>query len=243
MIGAGKPVEQETRQLGITKSLKTMFVLATRAGLSSNLLQSVDPVISKAKNNVSLDYPVTQLEYPGIWLTTSFNSLKWNSINGELIHPDGYKYNIGEFDATINFEVIALSNEERDAMTDALANMVMFGSLETDSDAFYRFLVEEPYIALTPLLGEVKLSQDGVNIGTPWDPNQIAYTKTISFSVVGEFAQRLDNKLLIPLREIHLSIYGKNNEDIHSSIHDATGHRTDNDPLGRSQSTLERPMI
>ena len=119
----------------------------------------------------------------------------------------------------------------------------MFGSLETDSDAFYRFLVEEPYIALTPLLGEVKLSQDGVNIGTPWDPNQIAYTKTVSFSVVGEFAQRLDNKLLIPLREIHLSIYGSDNDDIYSSIHDATGHRTNNDPLGRTKSTLERPGV
>lgn len=243
MIGADKPVEQETRQLGITKSLKTMFVLATRAGLSSSLLQAVDPVIKKAKDNVSLDYPVTQLEYPGIWLTTAFNTLKWNSINGELIHPEGYKYNMGEFEATISFEVIALSNEERDAMTDALANMVMFGSLETDSDAFYRFLAEEPYIALTPLLGEVKLSQDGVNIGTPWDPNQIAYTKTVSFNVVGEFAQRLDNKVLIPLREINFSVYGTDNDQIFPSSDELTGHSMDNHSPERTQSALEWPGI
>ena len=243
MIGAGRPVEQETRQLGVTKSLKTMFVLATRAGLKSSLLQGVDPVLSKAKNNVSLDYPVTQLEYPGIWITTAFNSLKWNSINGYLVHPDGYKYNMGEFEATINFEVIALSNEERDSLSDALSNMVMFGSLETDSDAFYKFLVDEPYIALAPLMGEVRLSQDGVNIGTPWDPNQIAYTKTVSFNVVGEFAQRLDSKTLIPLREIHMSVYGTDNDELYAGVHNVSGHGLDGYGPGDAHSSLEWPGI
>lgn len=220
VIGAGQPPQSNAHQIGVTKSLKTMFVLAIRAGLNSDLLQAIDPVIRKAKDNVSMEYPVEQLDYPGIWLTASFNSLKWDSLNRELLHPDGYKFNRGEFDAQISLEIIALSNEERDALVDALVNMIMFGSLESDSDAFYRFLVNEPYIAITPLLGEVKLSQDGVNIGTPWNPNTIAYTKTVSFTVTGHFAQRLDNRRLIDLRAIDLEVFDDVDNKIYSGLFD-----------------------
>lgn len=217
-IGASK----EPLQIGVTKSLKTMFVLAIREGLNSQLLQSVDPVIKKAKDNVSMEYPVEELQYPGIWLTASFSSLKWDSINRELLHPDGFKFNRGEFDAQISLEIIALSNEERDALVDALVNMIMFGSLESDSDAFYNFLVNEPYIAITPLLGEVKLSQDGVNIGTPWNPNKVAYTKTVTFSVTGHFAQRLDNRQLIDLRALDIEVYDNEDNVIYDDFFEGT---------------------
>ena len=61
--------------VGITKSVKKMFVLAIRKGLTSNNLVQNDPVIAKVKNNVSVEYPIELVRYPSIWLTASFDKL------------------------------------------------------------------------------------------------------------------------------------------------------------------------
>lgn len=191
-------------EIGVTKALKRMFVLATRQGLDSIVLKEVDPVIAKAK--VSAEYPIDKVSYPSIWVTSSFGNLSWISLNSMLVTNEGIPYNMGEFIATIHYEAIALTAEERDALIDALVNMVMFGQLQSDSDKFYKYLANEPYLRLTMMNGEMKLAPESVTVGTPFDERQIAYTRSASFTVHGEFAQRLDNRQLIKLSDIDIDI-------------------------------------
>lgn len=193
--------------IGVTKSLKKLFILAFREGLKSANLQTNDPVIKRLENNVSAEYPVDKVKYPSLWITTSFNRLSWQDMNPYYVAelPGGaYKYKIGELEASINVEILALSNEERDAITDAMANMILFGHVESDSNRFLKFLINEPYLNVTPILSELSVSPEAVTFGSPWNENQIVYTRSISFKTYGEFAQRLDNNALIDLREINL---------------------------------------
>ena len=186
--------------LGVTKAIKRMFILALREGLSASPMASSDPVIRKLQ--VSAEYPLKEVQYPSLWVTSNLSDIEWMSLNSVLYTPEGYPHNTASLTATINVETITLSAEERDASVDALVNMIMFGQ-STDSP-YYRYLIEEEYLHLTPVDGSLRLSSEGVTFGTPWDERQIAYTRTVSFSSYIEFDMRLDTGELLPLREINI---------------------------------------
>lgn len=188
--------------IGPAKAIKRMFVVACREGLKSSNLQANDPAIRKAVGNVLVEYPVERKQYPSIWVTSSFSSMEWQDINSYYVSDEGFKFKRGHFEATVNYEVLALSNEERDALADGLVNMVMFGHVESDSNQFRQAIIDEEYLDVTPALARLVVGPEGVTVGTPWDPGQLAYTRQVSFPVYGEFYQRLDNRSLVPLRAI-----------------------------------------
>ena len=113
--------------LGVTKAIKRMFILALREGLNASPMASSDPVIRKLQ--VSAEYPLKEVQYPSLWVTSNLSDIEWMSLNSVLYTPEGYPHNTASLTATINVEIITLSAEERDASVDALVNMIMFGQL------------------------------------------------------------------------------------------------------------------
>lgn len=198
-------------EIGLTKALKRMFVIAARRGLSSPNLASVDPVITRAAGNVGVEYPVKQVQYPSIWVTSTFKTVEWQDLapSYETLEDKGYKR--GHFEASINYEVMALSNEERDSLADAMLNMILYGHIESSSNQFRQAMVDEEYLAVAPILAAPRLGPEGMTVGTPWDDSTLCYTRQISFDTYGEFYQRLGQVQLVPLREIDVIVNGDPN--------------------------------
>ena len=78
--------------LGVTKAIKRMFVMALREGLKTSPLRLSDPVIKKLK--VSAEYPLKEVQYPSLWVTSSLSDLEWMSLNSMLLTPDGHPHRI-----------------------------------------------------------------------------------------------------------------------------------------------------
>ena len=85
-------------QTGLTKTVKRMFVRATRAGIGSEVLKTNDPVLKKLQNNVSIEYPVEAVKYPAVWVTTSFKSVQWLDMNPYLEDANRHLYRDWETD-------------------------------------------------------------------------------------------------------------------------------------------------
>jgi hypothetical protein len=198
---------------GPTKAVKTAMILALRDGIASQGLQSVDPVLSKTLN-ISTEFPYKESEFPCVFLQTHFNTMQWSGINDfNLVNYVDSETQVdvtepmlsGVYQCDILLNIYAFSNEERDALMDAIMNMLMFGHLHNTTNQFVNSLDNAQYTHMNTMRAHPIIGQDQTLQGElPWQDDWIVYFNSIMFKVVGVCLSRLDRIGLVKLTGINL---------------------------------------
>lgn len=167
---------------GVIENAKRGVIRALRATFDT---QYPDDVLAGV--HVDMEYPVTRESYPGVWVQFSLNTIQRAGISQEIIGPDGVRYYHWRFNGRITLTVVALTSLERDRMADGLINLFAFGRYIPSMSAFSDSLNSYENVAI--FLDQDALTPGGqsVNVGVPWDPDQIAYEDTYSIDCIGEF--------------------------------------------------------
>lgn len=187
---------------GVIESVKRAVVIALRDGLVSTTLDGV------AASNVSveMEYPMVPEKYPGIWVQFSFKEFMNSGVGMELIEEvfdddgkviDWTPIREFQFTGTVSLSVVALTNLERDRLSDSIVAMLMFArppetvlTKPNQDTKQFRGLISSlsanPYVAMTVNTDAITPGGQAMTPGVPWDEELPGYEDTYSFEILGQ---------------------------------------------------------
>lgn len=200
---------------GIIQAVKTATVQSMRDALQGVSLFNKDQAIF-----ITLDYPMEQIQFPGIWVQFSISKLNRAGIGHEITvqNPQTKEWSFIQewtFEGRTTLTVCALKSLDRDRLADALIANLAFARtpeiLLTKPGADtkkYRSLItaldENPYIALTLQLDTIIPGGQSASQGTPWgDEAALIYEDSYSFDMVGQFNIQFSQDGIYTLAEIN----------------------------------------
>lgn len=174
--------------------LKTMFV--------DGLKQTFDktyPAADWRDIHVSIEYPIREMDYPGIWV--DYDDTDPLQISGvdhtEFILDDqGRPVPVSrwKFAGYISMTVTALTSLERDRLYDELVSVIAFGrNPETPRGRFRAYVDTNDFIATTMQYDQIQPRGNVSAPGTPWGTDEMIYERTINLEIIGEFVPTLDD--------------------------------------------------
>lgn len=183
-------------QGGAIESVKRAVVVALKDALVGTGLDDV----SGSAVAVEMEYPMVAEKYPGIWVQFSFTKFVNAGVGHELLNNnDGNWELIREFifEGTITLSIMALTNLERDRLSDSVLTMLMFSRppeyVLTDPTKdtkqhrkLYFSLANNPFVAISINHDTVTPGTQTVTPGVPWDPEQLGYEDSYSFMILGQ---------------------------------------------------------
>jgi hypothetical protein len=170
--------------------------------------------------HVSLDYPVEEINYPGIWVGFDFTAdigsvgINHKEFIEEIINE---QVRFGEvarwrFEGEATFTLAALSSLTRARLLDEVIKTIGFGRLTIDLNPFHKWIDENPLIGVN--LNHERLSIRGLTESspTPWDTDDLIYEVTVAAPCVGEFVST-PSGVLVPLSEVRIYPYAEGTPD------------------------------
>lgn len=187
--------------------LKTMLV----EGLSQTFDQSY-PEPDWRGVHVSIEYPVEQMNYPGIWVEyTDADKLRRAGVDHqEYTEEDALgrtvQFTRWKFSGYVSYTIAALTSLERDRLYDELVKVFAFGTEDPVRARFRQFVEGNDFIAANFDFDEIEPQGNVAAPGTPWGTDEIIYERSINMEVIGEFVSdtrtgallRLSNILILP---------------------------------------------
>lgn len=137
---------------------------------------------------VSMEYPMLETQYPGIWVRFSFSKLQIVGIASYFYNDQNHEYKMWSFEGTTTLQIFAMTSLERDRMSDSLIYMFAFGDLDVPEARFLQSIYNNPYINISLNTDQLNPGGQTENIGAPWQEDQIIYNDSYSFEMVGQFA-------------------------------------------------------
>jgi hypothetical protein len=164
--------------------------------------------------NISLEYPVKQQNYPGIWVGYEDASpLSIAGIAHREIDPEGHPYTRWKFAGHVTYTVVAFTSQERDELYDELVRTIAFGAQSVATSQFRTAIETNDFIGCNLDFDTLQPSGAAAAPGTPWGSDEIIYERTISQQVVGEFVVDPATGALLPLSEIIVTARTGGTED------------------------------
>ncbi len=203
-------------QAGVVEAFKRAVMVAMRDALSSTGSVSIDG----EDIYIDLEYPLKQVQYPGIWVQFSLTKLNRAGIGHEIPLKEDDNWCLiqeWEFNGRVTMSLAALTNKDRDRLADlVIANLAFSRSpdlviTKPKEDAKeYKSLLDNlnsnPYIAMTLNTDEIYPGGQDVNVGAPWDSPQgqatLVYTDSYAFDVLGQFNVKLSHEGIYTLARI-----------------------------------------
>jgi len=186
---------------GLVEIVKRAVVTAVREALTG-----VGMTVNGQPLYIDLEYPMKEVQYPGIWVQYSSTSLKRAGISQEawVQEDDGNWCPIQEweFRGRITLSIVALKNKDRDRVADMVIGMLAFARppdlvltkpLEDTKQhrALISTIAENPYVSMTLNTDVIYPAGQSVEVGVPWQTdakdNVLAYTDGYAFDVMGQF--------------------------------------------------------
>lgn len=200
-------------QGGPIEAAKRGVVMALRQTINGSTLSDQGSV------RVDMEYPSKEEAYPSIWVQFSLTKLINAGMGHERYTEDGL---VREwmYEGRVNLTLLFLSSKERDQMADALITIFAFSRTASSSSNqgvhvlreggleysdFFSSLDENPYLSMTLNSDEMRPGGQSVNVGTPWDPDQLVYEDSYSFEVMGQFETVIDDTGLYRIRRVELA--------------------------------------
>jgi hypothetical protein len=191
---------------GLIEAVKRTVTTALRESITNTGL-SIDGGSSRV--HIDIEYPMEEESYPGIWVQFSVTSLTRAGLGHEVWVKDAEENwtPIQEwmFNGRVTLTIVALSNKERDRISDALITMFAF-SRTTDRvltnpkkdtkqfRSFLSYLDQSPYVSLTVNTDTLGLGGQGAQMGMlAWQQDMLIYEDTYSFDLVGQFNIQFTN--------------------------------------------------
>lgn len=205
---------------GVIESVKIAVMVALKESLSGTTL-GID--MSGSDVAVEMEYPMVPEHYPGIWVQFSFTEFLNSGIGMELPFKETVngveQWSIlkeFQFKGTVTLTVVALTNLERDRISDRVVTMLMYArvpehviTMASEDTKQFRTLIgslaSNPYVAMT--IDHDTLSPGGQSMtpGVPWDPELPGYEDSYSFSILGQSNIVFRNDGTYTLRAIDLN--------------------------------------
>ena len=158
---------------------------------------------------VSIEYPVDQSAYPGIWVDfVPSTDLQVAGIgHEEFSEPDeaGTVLSLTRwrFAGMIHLTCVALTSQERDLLVDEVIRVISIPRDGVSGEDTFRKLIEDnDLIAMSLQWDTIALGQKGESPGTPWGTDEIVYEMTVTLDCMGEFVTGGGTVTLVPLSSI-----------------------------------------
>ena len=194
---------------------------AAKRGVVMALRQTINGTTLSTEGHVRVDmeYPDKVEAYPSVWVQFSLTRLTSAGMGHEHWTDEGL---VREwiYEGRVNLTLLFLSSKERDQMADALITTFAFSRTNAQLDTravhveregglnysnFFEALDENPYLSMTPNSDEIRPGGQSVNVGVPWDPDQLVYEDNYSFDVMGQFETVIDDTGLYRIRRVELA--------------------------------------
>ena len=168
---------------------------------------------------VSLEFPATQQDYPGIWV--DFDPTEPVRIAGVDHHeygdPDAdggvRSFTRWRFAGNALYTVVALSSFERDRLMDEMVKVLAFGRENPQTSEFRAFIENNEFVAINFDFDSVGLTGMQHSYGTPWETDESVYEATLSMACVGEFVSDGTTGILAPLSAVKVYPYSDQEAD------------------------------
>lgn len=183
------------------------FIEAIKTVIIQSLKQTFDqsfPETAFQNMYISMEYPLVQTQYPGVWVRFSFKKLQIVGVASYFIDSQNRQYKQWFFEGVTTLQVFAMTSLERDRMSDALIYMFSFGDLDDPESRFLKNIYANPYISVSLNTDELNPGGQSENIGAPWQEDQIVYNDSYSFQMVGQFASDVQTAQLVTLDQIEV---------------------------------------
>lgn len=203
---------------GLIEAVKRAVTQALREAIT-NTGMSINGTDSKV--TVNLEYPMEEESYPGIWVQFSVTNLSRAGLSHELWLQDEDKnwmpMQEWMFQGRVTLNIVALSNKERDRISDAVITMFAFSRTpdlvltdpSRDTKQFRSFLTqleENPYVSLVINTDTLGCGGQAAQMGMlPWQQDILVYEDTYTFDLLGQFNILFKNDGWYTLRRIDIN--------------------------------------
>lgn len=199
--------------IGYLTYLKTMLVEALKVTFDAGY-----PETEWRGLYVSIEYPVEEAHYPGIWV--DYDDVDDLQIAGvdhkEYIQTEGgfLPTTRWKFSGYVTYTITALTSLERDRIYDELITVLAFGFFDPVRRKFRDYIENNDFIASNFNFDKISPKGSVAAPGTPWGTDEILYERSISMGVIGEFVPHPENGELLPLSKIVVTpVIVANNND------------------------------
>lgn len=190
---------------GVIEAVKKSVVGALREAITNT---SLSFPTKGTQVHVELEYPMTEEQYPGIWVQFATTRLQRMGMAQEFwVKNDDDEWNAvqeWQVQGRVTLTILALSNLERDRIADSLITLFAFSRTpepvvtkpQKNTNKYRQFITaldENPYVAMTVNTDILTGGGQSVNVGVPWQPDILAYTDAYSFDIVGNFNYVFNN--------------------------------------------------
>lgn len=161
---------------------------------------------------VSIEYPIEEAHYPGIWVQYADNAelsvagighieQSVDEVNKEVVSVTRWR-----FSGAVTLTCSALTSLERDRLYDEV--VATWASSQLDHAYPFRAAIEtNDLVAVNPNFDDLQPFGDQAALGTPWGTNEAIYETSLSFDLIGEYVSRPETKELVPLSTVVFTKY------------------------------------
>lgn len=171
---------------------------------------SKHPDVQQRKTKVSLEFPLDLQKYPAIFITYD-EKLQQNVGLGhiEYTEDDTPRYfKRWRFEGQINFNIYALTTQDRDMLGSTLINLLAFSDEIPEFTDFQREIYDSDFVSMTIMSDNVVTAGDQPPITADWSGgDELVYPKSYSVNVNGEFFTDPTTAQLIEINDIDLFPY------------------------------------
>lgn len=155
--------------------------------------------------SVSMDYPVAQGAYPGIWVDFEVSLLQTAGVDYTEMLADGTILTRWRFQGYFVATIVALNSNECDGIYDQLVALTAYAAQSQYPSVFREVIDANGLVTTTWSYDTVEGRGQSAAPGTPWGTDEIIYERGLALRVIGEFVTGPGPQaqpVLVPLREI-----------------------------------------
>jgi len=162
---------------------------------------------------VGLEYPLTEANYPAIYITFQEQQLKNVGLGHyeEGVNEDGSPYFLKHwmFTGSINFNILSTSPEERDKLGSVLVNLLAFGDVDSWLNRFQQHVLQSTYIDLQYLTDIIHPGGEVVG-QPPWgSETELVFGVNYAIDVLGEFYSHIFTGDIVTIERVDVYPYRK----------------------------------
>lgn len=183
----------------------TVWVEALKAVTTHAQYDSDSPLRDIA---VHVNYPVAEVDYPGIWVNYSMQGDLKNVGIGHVesaYDDEGGLHEVGRwhFGGMVEFTLAGMSNLERALLVDAFTRVLAIGRIDKNPEGEMRRHIERSdLIGQSVTWDSFAVGAFGESQGTPWGTDDVIYEATVSLTTSGEVVVDPSTGALVPLSAV-----------------------------------------
>lgn len=157
---------------------------------------------------VNTDYPMREVDYPGIWLNFA---MQGDVKNVGIGHVERTEREDGDFDTVLRWHfggmieitIGAMSNLERARLLDRITSDIAISRMDENPEGVLREKVERnDLLGMTVTWESFTISGFGSEPGTPWGTDDVIYEATVTLMLIGEVVLDPSTGVLVPLSKV-----------------------------------------